>query len=288
METRWLYTTVKDFPALREAAKETCVIPVGCVEKHSLHLPLGQDIIQVSHLAYQASQIEPVCVFADFAFGDVPGAHPAGSIGLPFTTQFLLLEQLCDVIGQSGFKKILLYNGHGGNSCFLNQFMRDIERKKKPYTVVYCMIKLWAPHPMAQILLEQGSGSIPELTPEDEALLLKYHEENMTLGHAGMDETAYMMGISPESVKMEYVGIESGLDQNKTGYLKEAGLSIVDGGWGINYPNEFCGHDPIGCNERIGRASVRLEAERLANAYKVLKEDENIYAWYQERQAKLK
>ena len=43
METRWLYTTSENFPALVEASAKTCVIPMGCVEKHGLHLPLGTE-----------------------------------------------------------------------------------------------------------------------------------------------------------------------------------------------------------------------------------------------------
>ena len=50
METRWLYNTSETLPNLCEAADKTCVIPMGCVEKHGLHLPLGQDIIQASQL----------------------------------------------------------------------------------------------------------------------------------------------------------------------------------------------------------------------------------------------
>lgn len=288
METRWLHTTAKDFPALVEASKKTVIVPVGCVEKHSLHLPMGQDILQVSHVAYEASKLETVTVFPDFAFGDVPGGHPAGSIGLPSSTQMLLLEQLCDEMGKSGFQKILLFNGHGGNSSMLRQFQRDLEQKKKPYTVLTFMIKLWAPHAMAKMILAEGRGVIPELTKEDEDLLLKYHEEKMEYGHAGMGETALMMGMYPESVKMEYLGIESGKNQKKTAYLNEVGLSMLDGGWSVDFPNEYSGDDPIGCNERIGKASVRLETERLAKALKVLKDDENVYAWHLERQAKLK
>ena len=36
METRWLYTNSMDFPKLREASNRTCVIPMGCVERHGL------------------------------------------------------------------------------------------------------------------------------------------------------------------------------------------------------------------------------------------------------------
>ena len=97
METRWLYTTSENFTALRDASADTCIIPMGCVEKHGLHLPLGTDMLQASYIAYQASQLETVCVFPDFAFGDVPENYPGffpGSIMLPLETEMLLLEQL--------------------------------------------------------------------------------------------------------------------------------------------------------------------------------------------------
>ena len=86
METRWLYTTSENFTALREASADTCVIPMGCIEKHGLHLPLGTDTIQASHIVWEASKIEPVCVFPDFIFGDLSENTPhtpAGTISLP-------------------------------------------------------------------------------------------------------------------------------------------------------------------------------------------------------------
>ena len=282
METRWLYTTSENFYKLRDESNLTCVIPMGCVEKHGLHLPLGTDIIHSSHIAYLASQLETVTVFPDFTFGDVSGTdfnQPEGTITLPLETIMLLLEQLCDSISRWGFKKILVFNGHGGNKSWLKAFARNINNKNKDYIFAIAHIDLPVPHKMAEILLEKGSGSIPELTKEDEDLILKYHEQNMKLGHACMSETAYIQGIAPQSVKMDRLGIESGANRGLTTYLRDAGIELRDGGWDIDYPDAYCGDDPIGCNERIGRAAVRLESQRLANTFKVYKEDENIIKW---------
>ena len=60
METRWMYRTSGDLGELLEASKGVCVMPIGCVEKHGLHLPLGTDIIHSSHIAHVASQMETV------------------------------------------------------------------------------------------------------------------------------------------------------------------------------------------------------------------------------------
>lgn len=287
MDTRWLYVTSAEFPALRELAKQTCVIPIGCVEKHSLHLPLGQDILQVSHIAHEASKLEPVCVFPDFAFGDISGGtNPdMGFIEMPLELRNDMLGHFCKEISRNGFKKIIIFNGHGGNTHWLYSFMRRVDQSKHDYVVCVVNTSAVTPHGMAKLLLEKGTGAIPELTKEDEALILKYHAENMLIGHAGFSETSRMMGISPEHVRMDLLGIESGKSRNLTQKFSDAGIGIRDGGWGINFPNAFCGDDPYGCNERIGKATIRLEAERLANAIRVIKEDQDLLRWNREKWA---
>ena len=63
MEKRWLYVTSEGLEHLRDAVGGVCVVPMGAIEKHGLHLPLGADTIQAETLSYLASQQEPVCVF---------------------------------------------------------------------------------------------------------------------------------------------------------------------------------------------------------------------------------
>ena len=284
METRWLYTTSENFPALREASKDVCIIPMGCLEKHGLHLALGNDIVIAEHVAWVASQIEPVTIFPNFTFGDVPEGHPgmhAGTVTIPVQTQMLLLEQLCEQIARNGFKKIMIYNGHGGNYPWLNAFLRNLDNQKHDFVLTSMEVPLPAPHEMAELILEKGADVFPEMTKEDVELVLKYHEEGMKVGHACFSETAFMLGICPESVKMDRLGIESGLSTNKTKKYRDVGLNF--NGWGYDYPNAFSAHDPIGCNERIGKALIRMEAERLAGVYKLLKEDEDLVKWHNEK-----
>jgi creatinine amidohydrolase len=280
METRWLYTASPDFAKLREASCNTCVIPMGCIEKHGLHLPVGTDIVKGSYIAHRASQLETVCIFPDFAFGDVPrGPHaerPDGTVCLDVRVQMTLLEQLCDEIAANGFNKILVANSHGGNSHWLNQFSRNWSMK--PHKAVFAWSKVdikIAPYGMAEILLKNGSGSIPELTKEDEELILRYYNEKLLMGHACFGETALVMAAAPESIHLDRLGIESGLplDIPEVNKLVDSGVNIADNGWEYKYPNWFSGNDPIGMNERIAEAAARLASEKLAKAYKAFKED---------------
>ncbi len=280
METRWLHTTSEDFSKLREASNRTCIIPMGCIEKHGLHLPLGTDILKGSYIAHRASQLETVCIFPDFTFGDVPrGPHayrPDGVLGLDVHVQMFLLEKLCEEIAANGFNKILVANSHGGNVHWLNQFSRNWNIK--PHKAVFAWARVdikIAPYGMAEILLSEGSGAIPELTKEDEELILHYYNEKIQMGHACFGETALTMAAAPESVHLDRLGIESGLPLNlpEVNALVDAGVNIADGGWEYKFPNWYSGHDPIGINERIAEAAARLASEKLAKAYKAFKED---------------
>jgi creatinine amidohydrolase len=281
METRWMYHTSGTFGELREASKGTCLIPMGCVEKHGLHMALGTDIMAASRICYMASQIESVAVFPDYTFGEVSeraNEHTDGTLSLPVETQLLMLEQLCDQIYLNGFRKILIYNAHGGNQSWLASFLRNIDAKNKKYVVARVFVQEQAPHVMAKKLLSEGSGSIPELTKEDEELVIKYHKEGMIIGHACFGEGSFIMGIAPETMRLDLLGKESGLPTGDSAPYKRVGIDLKSSGWCLDFPNAYCGTDPYGMNERIGAASLRMEAERLARAVKFFKEDEGLLA----------
>jgi creatinine amidohydrolase len=232
-----------------------------------------------------ASQLETVCVFPDFTFGDLgenAPTTPEGSISLSLELQMQLLEELCVQIAKSGFKKIMIYNGHGGNVSWLSAFLRKIEHKSHDYILVNVNIKCGIMERMAKELLQAGSGVFEELTTEDEELILRCGARKLKDGHSGYSETAYMLGLEPECVQMECLGKVSGKSKNLTGIYKGAGIQIRDFGWEINFPDWIDSDDPMGCNERIGKVAVKLEAERLANAIRIIKEDKNLIKWHNE------
>ena len=287
METRWMYRTSEDLAELREASKGVCVIPMGCVEKHGLHLPLGTDAIQAEALAYTASQLETVCLFPTFAIGDLCEASPTaplGTITLPMEVEERLLELYCEQIARAGFRKILVYNAHGGNKSWLAAFLRRLRNKKRDFYLGLVHFNATEPKEIAAELLEKGRGCYPELTAEDEDYLIDFLTAEKKDGHGGLGETAVVMAVAPDAVKMDRLGIESGLSTHAADYLKEAGIVVQDGGWSLNFPNAYAGHDPVGCNERIGRACIRRAAEKAAHAFKVYKEDENVLRWLDESQ----
>ena len=87
-----------------------------------------------------------------------------------------------------------------------------------------------------------------------------------------------MMGIAPETMRLDLLGIESGLPTGESAPYNRLGIDVKSGGWHLEFPNAYSGTDPYGVNERIGAAALRMEAERFAKAIKFFKEDEKLLA----------
>ncbi len=99
---------------------DRCVLPLGSVEQHA-YLSLATDVILSERVAQEAAEPLGIPVFPVLAYGMTPGflAFP-GSISLRLSTYAALLEDIFEGFYRSGFRRIVLVNGHGGNSPALN------------------------------------------------------------------------------------------------------------------------------------------------------------------------
>jgi len=116
---------------LREIApKALVIIPVGSVEQHGPHLPVGSDSFNVQQLALKAVEKmknKLVLVTPPLWFGS---SHHhlqySGTISLRGKT---LLSVLCDIgnsLATGGFKKLFFLNGHGGNGYIIREAAREL------------------------------------------------------------------------------------------------------------------------------------------------------------------
>jgi creatinine amidohydrolase len=94
---------------------DRAVLPLGSIEQHG-YLSLGVDAILSERVAVEAAEPLGVPVFPVQAYGVTPyfRAFP-GSLSLRVETYVKLVTDLLDSLAFSGFKRILIVNGHGGN-----------------------------------------------------------------------------------------------------------------------------------------------------------------------------
>lgn len=264
----WTHLQSDEFQAAVEECRRVCVIPVGCIEAHGTHMPLGCDSIAGAAYAQRAAEIEPVCVFPEMYFGEKSGAgeYP-GTIIFPTPLIWQILEQTCNEIARNGFEKILLYNSHGGNKSMLDSFARYILQKKPEYSVYTCYKGLVKVSEMLEEL-----EKYPYLTEGDVAILKDYAEKKKKDGHGGFCETGALYDVCPELISLEKWKEVDGTSRHLFDGFTENQV-YTPFGWMGDYPNSLSCDYHEGLNERIARAMGQKTVEKSAAIFKFLREE---------------
>lgn len=108
---------------------DRAVLPIGSTEQHG-HLSLMVDCILSERVAEDAAAPTGVPVFPTVNYGITPyfRAFP-GSISLRMETYLRLIRDVLDCLREQGFRRILIVNGHGGNSpaqTLAQEWMTDL------------------------------------------------------------------------------------------------------------------------------------------------------------------
>lgn len=264
----WENLREEEFEAAIKNSKGVCVIPVGCLEKHGQHLPVGTDVIHITEIARRAAKIEPVCIFPTMYFGEKTGAGEfAGTVIFSPELRLQILKESCSEIYRNGFDKILLYNGHGGNQSMISYFSRSVLYEKSPYSVFD--YSLGSDFATPKKLLNE---SYKYLTTEDRKILQAYNDEKKRFGHADFIETGWVYGVRPETVRLDKVNQESYSSTHRFDEFSNHRVNTPFA-WMANYPNSYEGDMHEGMNERIARAMVDYSVKKLSEVLNFLKNE---------------
>jgi creatinine amidohydrolase len=282
----WEELREEEFASAIEKSSKLCVLPIGCTEMHGQHLPVGTDSFEVTHVCVEASKREEVVVFPTIRFGNVPFLTSwRGSVRLTVELMQQLLKELCSEIARNGFKKILIVNGHGGNHALLGNFVSSTQHDMKDYVVLYRSDFEYGIYSLAADLREDKE--FPALTKEDVDNILDFTANNGIMGHGGVDETSTTMAIRPDLVKLDRMYQVDGMPTHLSDYLRPAGVhNSAASFWYVEQPNHYRGSHPEWANERIGNVLFERRIEMQAEACRLLKMDDRILQWNDERNAK--
>jgi creatinine amidohydrolase len=265
----WENLREEEFKEAIEKSKGVCILPVGCLEKHGQHLPVGTDVIHISGIAKMAAESEYAVVFPSIYFGEKTGAgNFKGTVIFSSELRQQLLKETCKEIARNGFKKILIYNGHGGNQAMISNLSRSLLYENIDFCVFDYSIGSDFATPKKLL-----SKNYPYLTGEDRKILNDYTAQKKRYGHACFIETGWVYGVRPESVRLDKINQESGESVHR--FDEFANLRINPPlAWMADYPNSYAGDSFPGMNERIARAMVEYSKESLCNVIKFLKEED--------------
>jgi len=181
----------KTSPEITETAARdgsVLVLPVGSIEQHGSHMPVGTDTILVDAVAHRSAervrQEVPLLVTPPIWSGYSPHHMSfGGTITLEHDDMVDIVEQIVDSALENGFDGLLLLNGHGGNGSLISSATSIIGTE----------------HPEVEVLgltyFQLASSFIEQIRDT----------ELGGMGHAGEFETSLMLYLRPELVQEELI-----------------------------------------------------------------------------------
>ena len=168
--------TWEDFQ--RKATGSVAVLPVGSVEQHGLHAPLGTDLYIARHFAEAAGQRDDTLLLPAVPVGiaEYHRRFPGSLWVRPETLKAYVGDILHSLAGH-GIHRLILVNGHGGNRESLRELAR-FHRMDNP--AMHIVVWTW----------------FDAIEPD----IIRMYGRRPPL-HADEAETAMLAAISPDVVR---------------------------------------------------------------------------------------
>lgn len=167
-----------------EAVKRTStvVLPIGMTEAHGPHCPLGTDVIIPRRFMelLEARMGEQLIIAPEIPYGHSWSLAPyAGTIDISPTVFTEYVFEVGKGLAKWGVEKLVLFNGHGGNTPALTHVMQRLA----DLGMTVLLINWWQDY--AQEILTVCEGQ----------------------GHAGEDETSVVLAIDESLVDMSQASV---------------------------------------------------------------------------------
>lgn len=164
------------WPEAREAFSNTrlIIVPIGSMEQHGPHMPLGTDWIVAQHLGNRAGQELDAIVTPVIPIGFA--AYHTDFAGTLSTTVQTLAQYVSDIVGylvKYGATHVIFINGHGGNEPSLTQVARQYRDKGVA---------------VADIMWWEVAGYL--------------NHKWALIGHGDILETSMMLALNPDAVDL--------------------------------------------------------------------------------------
>jgi len=222
----WIRNNDESIVELREACGGVAMIPLGSIESHGPHLPLGCDPIKTDNLVKNILKHELVATLPTLHYSYNADARMiVGAISIKSNILIDYVENICDEVYRNGFSKIVLLHGHGGNVSLHQMFGCRMLEKEKPY-VTYS-------------LSAQPGGVWDEMKKDSS-------EANPEWGHACEWETSMMYLADEKLVTLDRL---KGRTYPSAGALP-VGATLTPVDWVAKYPQMAVGKPHLASKEK--------------------------------------
>jgi creatinine amidohydrolase len=162
------------------------ILPLGSLEFHGPHNPLGTDAIIISGIAEQVAARTGGLLFPTIQFTQCPAhtAHFRGTISIRPEVMTMYFADVLRNIHNLGFRKICILNGHDGNIGPARGAIAQVADEDKDSALLF--VSWW------------------EFVPGDATKKLgMFHQANGGHGHGGPLETSAVAAFRPDLIHLD-------------------------------------------------------------------------------------
>ncbi|WP_329101031.1 creatininase family protein [Micromonospora sp. NBC_01699] len=167
-------------------AADFAVLPVGAVEWHGPHLPLGTDLILAEGFAAHSAVAagHRGVLFPAVPYAACPGqTRPwPGTVAIRPEIAVGYLADVIEGIVAAGFPRLLIVNGHDANMSTVRAAMEWVSGRRRASLLLVNWFQLVTPAETTEIY-----GPLP------------------SRGHGGAYETSGVLGFDPDAVRLDAV-----------------------------------------------------------------------------------
>lgn len=256
------HMTVPEVEAFLEKS-DLVIIPVGALEQHGNHLPIGTDFLNGVERCKLIAQERDVLVAPVLMAGQSP-YHMGfkGTITLSAETIIKVHLEAVQSLIDHGFKRFIIMNSHGGNRAISTLIVDQINQTTEGIAVSFGQAVgpfMEASSVPPSTVLDRHGGTpetsssmylIPSLVQLDKAvaaeLTLPEHLDKMLPDVIANEPTAKMLFLA------------EGLKQEKTGKKSSSAEMSTTGVWGERDPKESTTARGKGVTDRTVSAAVKF------------------------------
>ncbi len=113
------------------------LLPIGSIEQHGPHLPMGTDSIIAETIARKVEEKykEDVILFPTIFYGCSLEHSGFPFMGISYVTMIKYMIEILKTTKKSGLKSVIIINAHGGNESVLDVIKRQINFTSKHFKV---------------------------------------------------------------------------------------------------------------------------------------------------------
>ncbi len=229
--------------------EDTVIIPLGSMECHGRHMPLGTDTLIPNKIIEHLETMCDIAIAPMIPYGctDYLASYP-GTVSLGHDVLYQVLTAVTQGLKAHGARRFIVINGHGGNIPPLDRTALDLEKQG-------CLLAQMNWWQMVWTLVPDQNGKSP------------WHG-----GHGGGEETSAILAIDPSLVDFSEIsdapmnGLSETLPASGMRTVRFRGTDIPvnrmsrhvsDNGW-------FGDDHPKDASAEWGEEMIRAAAEYIA------------------------